>query len=281
MQCWHVIVINGCILQDVADDGSDLLPMEHLLSAKLKSLESELAQSRRLLFEAQQSETRNVETIAALRKSVESSGALISRLELDLEHQTNLANSAGAKRPGSNSKDSKSLVEMTAGSDKNAVSSSSLPRPFNNGKSSSRTGRDKFGQDDNYGSMELSELLGVDDNSSATTGANSNSMVTILQSQRDRYKDRLSQVEVTMVELQQQLQAAQTAKSQLEADNLALYEKIRYMQNYGSMQKNMKVWLPCVHHVPLIIMIHTGAHSLWGSKCTGIGKRRTRAWTER
>ena len=42
------------------------------------------------------------------------------------------------------------------------------------------------------------------------------------------------QVEASLLELQQQVQIATAAKSQLETDNLALYERIRYLQSYGT-----------------------------------------------
>lgn len=63
-------------------------------------------------------------------------------------------------------------------------------------------------------------------------------MVNILQAQRDRYKERLTVVETSMLKLQQQFEAMQLAKSQLEADNVALYGKIRYLQSYGGEQKS-------------------------------------------
>lgn len=47
------------------------------------------------------------------------------------------------------------------------------------------------------------------------------------------------QIETTVMELQQQLKAAQESKVQVEADNLALYGKIRYLQSYGG--NNQKI----------------------------------------
>jgi homeobox protein cut-like len=221
----------------MSDDNSDPLPLEQILSTRLKTLESELADCRRSLHESQQSEARSTETIATLRKSTEAANILIAQLEVDLEHQTNVVSSGNRRGKALQMND-------TTVMDK----SSSLPRPFNNGKAALREGttynQGHPNHPDSGGSMELSELLGVDLIGSKTVDETSNStgMVAILQSQRDRYKERLGQAELAITETKQQLQAAQTAKQQLEADNLALYEKIRYLQSYGSsLQKGGKV----------------------------------------
>lgn len=62
--------------------------------------------------------------------------------------------------------------------------------------------------------------------------AASNSMVSIIQGQRDRYKQKLTQVEGSLVDTQKQLKVISEAKQQLETDNIALYSKIRYLQSY-------------------------------------------------
>lgn len=86
-------------------------------------------------------------------------------------------------------------------------------------------------------------------------GNGSNQMVVILTAQRDRYKERLAQVravttnfspylayyrafspplqaENSVLKLQQQLDSAAAVKANLEADNLTLYSKIRFLQSY-------------------------------------------------
>jgi CASP C terminal len=61
----------------------------------------------------------------------------------------------------------------------------------------------------------------------------SQQMISILQTQRDRYKERLSQVESSLLALQQRLNTTEAAKLQLEQDNVALFAKIRYLQSVG------------------------------------------------
>ncbi len=137
------------------------------------------------------------ETVTSLRKALETSSSLIARLESDLEGKM-------------------SAFEAAAG------------------KINNRTGG-------NGGSMELAELLGVADDSvapspapGATDSAGSSSqMVNILQTQRDRYKDRLTQADANLLKLQQRVEATEASKAALEADNLALYGKIRFLQSYG------------------------------------------------
>lgn len=69
---------------------------------------------------------------------------------------------------------------------------------------------------------------------SAINSSNSQQqLITILQGQRDRYKDRLTQVEQHLNLVQQQLDTANNTKAQLETDNLALYSKIRFLQTYS------------------------------------------------
>jgi homeobox protein cut-like len=60
--------------------------------------------------------------------------------------------------------------------------------------------------------------------------------------QRDRYKDRLTIAESSLLTLQQALDVATSSKKQVESDNLALYSKIRYLQsyNYQSQSKSNK-----------------------------------------
>jgi len=89
----------------------------------------------------------------------------------------------------------------------------------------------------------LAELLEVRPTSYKGQGSHGSEgqhqLVSILQAQRDRYKDRLTQVEASLLISQQQFEAATAAKTQLEADNLSLYGKIRFLQSYGSVQSQV------------------------------------------
>lgn len=104
--------------------------------------------------------------------------------------------------------------------------------------------------------VDLAALLGVSDDRPATAAANTGGvqstkagtnaqksdpntqMVAVLQSQRDRYKDRLAAAEATIMRMQQSVDATQLRAEQLQADNLALYGKIRFLQSYSGNDKN-------------------------------------------
>ena len=59
-------------------------------------------------------------------------------------------------------------------------------------------------------------------------------MISILTSQRDRYKTRIVQLETNVSQLQSQLDNMSLSKSQLEADNVSLYAKLRFFQATGT-----------------------------------------------
>eukprot|EP01038_Epipyxis_sp_PR26KG_P006821 gene6821-9339_t len=181
--------------------------LEALLSSRLKSLESELTEVRRNLLESKQQELAAKEVTASLKKSLDTSATLIARLEGDLEAQLNQKNNGGRLKQTSNNL---SHIE-NGGSDQT--------------------------------SSELAVLLGVNNDSLLTKVDNNdtnnnnnqnltNQMVSILQAQRDRYKERLTQVETSLVKLQQKFDMNENIKSQLEADNVALYSKIRFLQSF-------------------------------------------------
>ncbi|KAL0022630.1 hypothetical protein WJX77_011900 [Trebouxia sp. C0004] len=64
-----------------------------------------------------------------------------------------------------------------------------------------------------------------------------NTMVKVLCSQRDRFKDRANQLELQLAQAREE---AQSAKGQVEAirgDNLALLERLKYVQGYQSQSR--------------------------------------------
>lgn len=65
----------------------------------------------------------------------------------------------------------------------------------------------------------------------AAVGDNTSSVVGMLQAQRDRYKERLGQVEHELQSQRHTIQHIANEKAQLESDNLNLYQKIRFLQS--------------------------------------------------
>ena len=174
-------------------------------------MEAELSEAKRETVDALRELTTSKDTVKNLRISLDSSTALISRLEAELEQQTQSQGKRGHVEHG---KDAASKAEAkTAAADR--------------------------------GVRELSELLGVTEVGRAGEGkkgpeggvggvtGEGSQMVAILQGQRDRYKERMTKAETALYPLQQQLEAATAAKTQLEADNVALYGKIQYLKSVG------------------------------------------------
>ena len=64
----------------------------------------------------------------------------------------------------------------------------------------------------------------------------STDLLTILTSQRDRFKRRVGELDERAARLEQEKIAAEDAKAKLEADSVQLFEKLQYVQNYYSKQ---------------------------------------------
>merc|ERR1712050_56322 len=64
--------------------------------------------------------------------------------------------------------------------------------------------------------------------------ANDSSLLPIIQAQRERYKKRNEELEEQGAKQQQQMTLLQAEVKDLQADNVKLYEKIRYLQGYQS-----------------------------------------------
>ena len=181
--------------------------LEVLLSGKVKSLEADLAEAKRELVTSKEAESSSKESIRTLRASLDSSASLIARLEAELEQQTKMlgqGNVGVGSGPGSHTSSSNQQTNAA----------------------------------------ELSKLLGVtmdpvDKSKPRATGASgqdgasedSSQMVSILQGQRDRYKERMTKAESALFPLQQQLDSLNTIKAKLENDNLALYSELRYVKS--------------------------------------------------
>lgn len=69
-------------------------------------------------------------------------------------------------------------------------------------------------------------------NHSKPQESSSSSLVPILTSQRDRYKQRFEESHRNSLELSAQLSTLQDQLSRLQQDNVALYEKLKYQESY-------------------------------------------------
>jgi len=180
-------------IQDPENTLGDKMQLETLLTSRIKALEKELSESRKDLRDVQHKYNESKGIISELTINYDKAKELVSRLEADLESQ--MANPIIQNKTVNNDKINK--------------------------------------QHD----LDLSRLLGVGNEANksieeVTDSKNNNQMASILQAQRDRYKERLAQAESTVVDLNQQLEITKSKVKHLEEDNLALYAKIRYLHSY-------------------------------------------------
>jgi homeobox protein cut-like len=78
--------------------------------------------------------------------------------------------------------------------------------------------------------------------SSAPKPNNEASIVPILTSQRDRYRQRFEESQRTSLDLSSKITNLQEQIEKLQQDNVSLYEKLRYQENYrGSWQQSSVV----------------------------------------
>jgi homeobox protein cut-like len=74
------------------------------------------------------------------------------------------------------------------------------------------------------------------------TKQESNSLVPILTSQRDRYKQRFEESHRNSMELSAKLSNLQDQLNRFQQDNVALYEKLKYQESYrGGLQQNSSI----------------------------------------
>ena len=212
------------------DEGGDALEetvagqaeIDAMVLKRIKTLETELLDAKNRLSEMDKAEAAARAQAASTKTRLVSAEALVAKLEGDLALSSGAAGTADnddTAASASNVRDGTSSVGGAMGA---------------NNSQSKMTGE-----------LELSELLGVDAGSIPTVktkpgGALANArqaaessgqMVSILQGQRDRYKERLATVEAAQATLQAKLGSAQARAKQMEEDNLTLYGKIRYLQS--------------------------------------------------
>ncbi|KAH8870046.1 Protein CASP [Schistosoma japonicum] len=71
-------------------------------------------------------------------------------------------------------------------------------------------------------------------NDSTSRLENDQSLLNIVQNQRDRFRSRAEELEQNEINLRQQLASLQREVESVRADNVKLYEKIRFLHSYGS-----------------------------------------------
>eukprot|EP00607_Mallomonas_marina_P007130 CAMPEP_0182438910 /NCGR_PEP_ID=MMETSP1167-20130531/86099_1 /TAXON_ID=2988 /ORGANISM="Mallomonas Sp, Strain CCMP3275" /LENGTH=775 /DNA_ID=CAMNT_0024632461 /DNA_START=161 /DNA_END=2488 /DNA_ORIENTATION=+ len=219
------------VLEGIERGGGGGGGIESLLTARVKCLEGDLSDMRRTVDTLRKQEAQNKETITSLRTSLSSSSALISKLENDLEN--------GLNQPGLSLSLSRTKREEREREKEGDMGLTELLLTDSPAEKERRRGEKEKERERERGSAVMSERSVK--SSAASTGpspslssSSSSQMTTILQAQRDRYKDRLAEAEAKVTAMSRQLTALSEEKSSLESDNISLYGKIRYLQSYAS-----------------------------------------------
>lgn len=82
---------------------------------------------------------------------------------------------------------------------------------------------------------------GVQKSLSPTSDTNSSTLLPIVQAQRERFRIRNDELETAALESQQQMSVLTRQVSDLQTDNVKLYEKIRYLQSAGARDVSVSV----------------------------------------
>ncbi len=173
---------------------NNMLNIDHLVSNKLKVLESELMETRRQLQSLQEIESALRKDYNAVSKEHQDTKLLVSKLENDL-HQMSSSNGKISTGSVDRNHQNTDLVELLGGDD---TPKNKIPIPNN------------------------------------SSVANNDNMVNILQAQRDRYKEKLNQTDNLVMSLQQRIEALTNEKQQLQSDNVVLYGKVKYVNSYNN-----------------------------------------------
>eukprot|EP00043_Microstomoeca_roanoka_P009542 m.91049 g.91049 ORF g.91049 m.91049 type:complete len:672 (+) comp14613_c0_seq1:278-2293(+) len=100
---------------------------------------------------------------------------------------------------------------------------------------------DAFGKTGNSLHVAGPALTATDINNSNDGGNhNADVLLNIVTSQRDRFRQRILELEGDLGHERQRRQSVQNQVDELRADNIKLYEKIRYLQSYHDARKDAK-----------------------------------------
>ncbi|KAG0228381.1 hypothetical protein BGX31_006592 [Mortierella sp. GBA43] len=206
-------------------------PLEVLLMEKNRKLENELTELK-VLHDSVKQELENLRTRHEVAsRQISSQTELIQRLEEDI---TRLNQSAGA------------------GGAANSTISTYFTGPLGNA-TSPPTGKNPF-SGEVVGGVALGPVIpgtprtpgfsssaslnpdpftpGVGGSAAPATSSTDHSILPIVTSQRDRFRQRNSELEEQLRQQSEQISNLKNEISQLQRDNLKLYEKAKYMQSY-------------------------------------------------
>lgn len=189
-------------------------PLEALLIEKNKQLQDELATMRVSQGELSNASASTTKELESLRNEVKRLKSLNERLEDDL---VNMKPGEGKSKKTSSMSAEEALAEMDRiGGEASSSSSLSKQREVKNDPIPFETKPTPAAS------------------SSTNAGSSDSSILPIITGQRDRFRARNAELEE---ELRRQFETITELRNEvktLQADNLSLYEKVRYLQAYSS-----------------------------------------------
>ena len=202
--------------------GAGAKPLEALLLEKNKKLQDQLTSLRVEHEELADNSKTSTTELDKLKKEIARIKTLNERLENDL---VSIGANGGRSGPTGSSGMSaeEALEELERLGSGAAASSKDKSIPKLNGKSSLETTSEG----------QTPTRLSTSTNGPGA-GAADTSILPIITSQRDRFRSRNAELEE---ELRKQFETITELRAEvktLQADNLGLYEKLRYLQSYGS-----------------------------------------------
>jgi len=170
--------------------------MEQVLMLRIRRLENEIGSLKRSLKESQEESSRYQQALSHAEELAEDKSKLVAELEDQL-----LQKFGGPGTPGSGGNQASSLSDLLGTTHLD-------PQP-------------------------LAKTQSADGGGGAPAPATGgDSMLKIVQAQRDRFRQRIQELEKDKQQLLTELLSEKSASEQLQKDNLALYEKIRFLQSY-------------------------------------------------
>ncbi|PWN25486.1 hypothetical protein BDZ90DRAFT_228251 [Jaminaea rosea] len=219
-------------LDEEEDDNSAVRskakPLEALLMEKNKKLQDDLATLRVKHHELEQGSATSTSEVPNLREEVKRLTALNERLEADLMAVGGASESKSAAAPqkpaGSKTQSAEEMLEEMGRIEKGELDfkAGKAAQPQANGSTAATTS-----------ASSSAPARNVVSTSTPASSSSSESVLPIIVSQRDRFRARNAELEE---ELRKQFDVVTQLRSDvkgLQADNLALYEKVRYLQSYG------------------------------------------------
>lgn len=190
--------------------------LESVLVQKLRRAESELV-SERMNKSAANSECEELKkALVEAEKSKDALEKLVSSLERDLERAIATPGSTTTTIPATSQE-----KPAEAGSSRSSSALEGILDPATGPSEGSAT-RVVSSTDETAASKNATEKAQDD-----------HSVATIVMAQRDRLRARCEALEAERDSFKKELQGQVQASESLKVDNTKLYEKVRYLQNYG------------------------------------------------